>query len=358
MYHLFKEMPLHKLGITQSVQLPYIRRIYAGLIRDVQTYYRKRPKFVESQNLIANIIKQFVVEFRSDDLTYAKKVEDQLSKLVGTLGLNSPVNKGKIFPGVTLGPQTSEVVMASFERFPTEGLGRTWREMKPVRYLYHTRTDVNLPIMNNTTPGKGYGVISVNIPMLLVQYRYWLRHQIQVNGNEVESPMRFVGGYVLPNAIESYLEISWFNRLARNAKGIPNPTYPVAHPFYITDMSARLEQLATETNSYSDQKAIGVEALAAVVPGITQKTLFDIIRLPRDALTLQNEWAIALARFPFIQYLAQMLLQGGRFDRAEMNEIIIDLTESMYDQAFRQQTNNDFMKQFTTQVEALVKQMR
>lgn len=351
MYQLFREVPLHKLGAVRDVGLPYIRRIYEGLIRDVKTYYRKRPKFVESNNLLVELIKQFVVEFKSDDFAYARKVEQQLSRLVGVMGLTSPINKGKVWEGgVTLGPKSNEVVMVSFEDFPTQGLEKTWQELKPLRYLYHTRTDIGLPIMNNTTPGIAYGVILINIPMLLVQYRYWLKDQIAIRGNEVESPMRFVGAYVLPNAIESFLDISWFNRLERQAKGIPNPRFPAPHPFYITDMSDRLEKLAKFTNEMAVTKAITLEATATAVPSLVNPTLFETVKLPKGVVTVQNEWAIALARFPYIRYLTSLMQNGGVFDRAQLNDVIIDLIETTYDSTFSQFGNNAFVKSFKQQV--------
>lgn len=357
MYRLFRELPLNKLGAIRDVNLPYIRRIYAGLIKDVQTYYRKRPKHIASNNLFAEIIKQFVVEFRSDDFTYANKVEKQMDRLISAMGLTSPVHRGKIFQGITLGQKAHEVVIASYDEFPTQGLGRTWRELKPLRYLYHTRTDVQLAIQNNSTPGKAYGVVMVNIPMLLVQYRYWLRWQQGLGEPEtVESPMRFVGAFVLPNAIESYLEISWFNRLARNAKGIPNAKYLSPHPFYVTDMSDRLEKLATFTNNIAITKAVGLQAAAAAVPGITNETLFETVQLPRSVVTLQNEWAIAMARLPYIQYLTWLLKKDGRYDRSELNSVVIDLMETVYDSTFRQFGNNEFVKQFQDQALTFVKE--
>ncbi|MFO5890539.1 hypothetical protein ACLBSJ_32485, partial [Klebsiella pneumoniae] len=64
--------------------------------------------------------------------------------------------------------------------------------------------------MNNTTQGRGYGVTLVNIPMLLVMYRYWYRWQVEKNPDEVEDTYRFIGSFVLPNMVDSYLDISFF----------------------------------------------------------------------------------------------------------------------------------------------------
>ncbi|MFO5736576.1 hypothetical protein, partial [Klebsiella pneumoniae] len=65
----------------------------------------------------------------------------------------------------------------------------------------HSRTDTILPIMNNTTQGRGYGVTLVNIPMLLVMYRYWYRWQVEKNPDEVEDTYRIIGSFGFPNMI-------------------------------------------------------------------------------------------------------------------------------------------------------------
>ncbi|MFO5836938.1 hypothetical protein ACLBSM_33145, partial [Klebsiella pneumoniae] len=58
--------------------------------------------------------------------------------------------------------------VSTSESFDLKDLNKTWYKLSPVTYLYHTRTDTNLPIMNNTTQGRDYVVTLKNIPMLPV----------------------------------------------------------------------------------------------------------------------------------------------------------------------------------------------
>ncbi|UXD83623.1 hypothetical protein NP274_00216 [Pseudomonas phage Koomba boorn-mokiny kep-wari Wadjak 2] len=355
MYSLFKNAPSRKLGQVVDPNIHYIRRIYAEQIRDVKSYYRRAPKYVESKNILAQMIRHFNVELLSDDATFIKNVDDRSRAIIRSFGITSSLNKGKVHVGgVTLGPQTEEVLVSTSESFDLKDLNKTWYKLSPVTYLYHTRTDTNLPIMNNTTQGRGYGVTLVNIPMLLVMYRYWYRWQVEKNPDEVEDTYRFIGSFVLSNMVDSYLDISFFNRLARNALDIKNPTFPIPHPFYITDMNPRIDKLCTTINRESILKGVDMEGLSWITPAIVQSNLFDMMRLPREPINRNNEWAYVLARTPFIKYLVGQLLKNTGYDQSSVNTVLIDLIEASNDQAFKQQANSEFVKAQQAQVDWMI----
>lgn len=355
MYALFRDTPTRQLGQAVDPNLAYVRRTYQTLIKDVKTYYRKNPKYVASTNLIALIIQQFVINARMDDNDWASYVDRYSRSFIKDFGLTSPINSGRIHDkGITLGPQSEELAMVSFERFDTAGLGKTWRELTPVKYLYHTRTDCTLPIMNNTTPGRAYGVIQINIPMLMVQYRYWRRWQESLGVIQFENAYRFVGSYVLPNMIDSFLDIAFFNRLDRQSQGIATPTFPVSHPFYLTDLTPRLLKLEESINFEASIKGRDVERLALITPMLAKSNLFEVLKLPREPVTYQNQWCITLARMPFVRYLVRMVLRNHGYDANQLNSIMIDLIEGTNDQIFNSRGSTEFVRSFKKQVNELV----
>lgn len=359
MYALFRDRPTRLLGQTLDPNLKYVRMQYATLIKDVQQYYRRNPKYVDSRNMIALIIQQFVINNNVDDAQWVNIVERYSRGFMKEFGITTPINKGYIHTkGITLGPQSEECVIASFDKFDTNGLGKRWRDLKPVKYLYHTRTDCTLPIMNNTTPGRSYGVISINIPMLMAQYRYWRRWQEQLGIQQFENAYRFVGSYVLPNMIESFLDIAFFNRLDRSSQGIKTPTFPVSHPFYLTDLTPRLERLEASINFEATIKGIEIEGLAWITPMLVQSNLFDVMQLPREPVTYQNQWVITLARMAMVRYLVRMVLRNHGYDASQLNAIMIDLIEGSNDQIFNTMGSTDFVKSFKKQVQELIRDIK
>lgn len=358
MYTLFRDDPIGSKGVVLDPNRPYLQRQFKQQLRDVTNYYRRHPKVVDSRNLFALIISHFVLEFRSDDAAWAKKVEDQARGLIRTLGITDAINRGKIFDkGVTLGPQCEEVVMSSIERFDTTGIRSRWRDLQPVRYLYHSRSDINLPIMNNKTPGRGYGVLMINIPMLMVQYRHWVYSTYgPVDGDSVNF-YKFIGGYVLVNSLESYLEIAYFNRLSRQAYNLPTTKYPLPHPFYIPDYTRNVDAIAKRTIEQRVMFTGMVTELAHSTPMLLKDNLWQIVQLPRGPVTLQNEWALALARVPFIKYLVDSVKQAPGYDRTQTNEILHDLREAMHSQSLRMAGSSPMMQRLWKDVEDLIREL-
>ena len=359
MYSLFRDRPTRLLGQALDPNLKYVRTQFKTLINDVKQYYRRNPKYVDSRNMIALIIQQFVINTNVDDAEWANRVDRYSRGFMKDFGISSAINKGRIHPkGITLGPQSEECVMASFDKFDTNGLGKRWRELQPVKYLYHTRTDCTLPIMNNTTPGRAYGVISINIPMLMVQYRYWRRWQESLGVIQFENTYRFVGSYVLPNMVDSFLDIAFFNRLDRASQGIKTPTFPVSHPFYLTDLTPRLERLEEFINFEASIKGIEVEGLAFITPTLVMDNLFQVMQLPREPVTYQNQWVITLARLAIVRYLVRMVLRNHGYDATQLNAILIDLIEGSNDQIFNTMGQTEFVKTFKKQVQELIKDIK
>lgn len=359
MYALFRDKPTRLLGQALYPDIYYTKRTYRDLIKYVKSYYRKNPKAVDAKNIIANLIQHFYIDDTLDDNAFARQIEVQGIPIARNFGLTFTMNRGKLFDqGITLGPQCVEFAVASFEKFNYGREITNWLELQPVKYLYHTRTDVNLPVMNNTTPGKGHGVILINIPMLLVQYRHWLRWQKARGVEQYENVYRFMGSIVLPNMVDSYLDIAYFNRLSRQLQGIKNNKYPVAHPFYLTDLTNRVDKLIEHVNKEAIAKGIEIEGLAWITPALYKDNLFNVMELPREPLSYQNEWVYTFARFPYIKYLVNALSLNPGYDKSQINHIMIELINATSDKIFITMGNHESIKRFNLEVKALIDQMK
>uniref|UniRef100_A0AB39CCX8 Virion structural protein n=1 Tax=Pseudomonas phage RVTF4 TaxID=3236931 RepID=A0AB39CCX8_9VIRU len=358
MYTLFRDDPVGSKGVVLDPKRPQIQRNVARVMEDVTNYYRRHPKVVDARNLFSLIISHFVLEYRSDDAQWAKKCEDQAKLLIRNLGLTDAINRGKIFDkGVTLGPECEEVVISSIERFDTQGLRSRWRQLKPVRYLYHTRSDTNLPIMNNKTPGKGYGVIMINIPMLMVQYRHWVYNNFGAVDGDSVNHYKFIGAHVLVDSLESYLEIAYFNRLSRMAYKLPATKYPLPHPFYIPDYTNDIDAMAKRTIEQRVMFTGMITELAQSTPMIMKDNLWQVIQLPKGPVTIQNEWALALARIPYIKYLVDSVKKAPGYDKTQTNIVLRELQEAMHSQSLRMNGSSEMMKRLWDDVRKLVEEL-
>lgn len=355
MYTLFRQSIRSTSGVIRYPQLPYLRRSFERMVREVKQYYRRHPKRVGSENPLGNLLQHIPQRWDLDDQRYVRFVEDASPGVARAFGFTSSIHRGWVHEsGLTLGPKTNEVVLTSYTPFAVEQAAKQWWEWESYRYLYHTRTDLGLPIPNNTSPGRGHGVAVLNIPQLALQYRYWLKHQQERFGEEKESVYRFIGGFVLPNAITSYLDIAYFNRLARRVAGISSKRYPTPHPFYLTDFSRQVDQLCEQVHNTVQQRRVGIEELVHITPMLLRDNLRDVIQLPTDPVTRQNEWAYLLARFPYIKYLLEATMHHRQGDQRQWNAVYLTLVEARHDQAFSGVGSTDIVKHYRKQLNELL----
>lgn len=350
MTSLFRTKYQPSQGRVVDPNMNYNRYIYRGLIQDVKAYYRKYPKHIDAKNLIARLIYHFPLHFELDDYRYVTRIESMVDQVVRSFGIVTLGNKGKIFNGILLGPDTEEIIIASSDRLDTTNINQRWRDLTPLQYMYHTRTDVNLPIMNNTTPGKGYGVLKIDIPMLMLQYRYWVK-TVNANYEQQETIHRFVGRYPIVNLIESYLDIAYFNRLSRIEYGLPKTQYPTAHPFYLTNMTDRLDKTAELTVDKNQLYTNDIETLAYRTPMLIMGDLQQLLINIGGAVTLQNEWAYWCAYTPYLKYLVYVLDKSTRFNKSDLFELKLEIRESRSMHSFAGFTNSPMVKQTIEQLE-------
>lgn len=355
MYDLFQRPARRFSGFLQFPELPYLKRTYSQQLKDVKAYYRRFPKRVDADNLLGNLLLHIPLRLDLDDRRYLRFVEDVANGLEGAFRFTSNLEKGQVYPaGVTLGRQTHEVLLSINGDVDVVNAARTWREWSPVRYLYHTRVDLGLPIPNNHIPGKGFGITTVDIPMLALQHRYWRQYMADRSQEQRESIYRFIGGFVLPNALDSYLDIAFFNRLARLASGQGLPKFPTPHPFYLTDLSPRVDRfcrwvLATQPNRSDD-----IEQVVDTTPALVKDSLREVMALPHDPITRHNEWALTLARFPYVRYVIQTAVHHHRGDRKFLNDIYLTLVEATRDNIFSGVGTGMMIQQYRKQTRELI----
>lgn len=354
MYDLFRKPAHRNTGSMTYPDLPYIKRIVADILGDVKAYYKRAPKRVDSDNLFGNILVHIPRRMDLDDGRYLKFVEDTAPGVCRAMGMTNTHTRGRVHTqGVTLGEQTDEVVLFINESIDLKHFNKHWGDMEPVKYLYHTRVDMGLPIMNNTTPGKGHGVLTVDVPLLALMYRRWRDTQNELH-DQPESIYRFIGGYVLPNMLNSYIDIAFFNRLARLSQGIGIPKFPAPHPFYITDISQRCDRLCNWIIETQASRAEDIEQVVTRTPMLVKETLRDVMQLPKEPVTRSNEWALQIARIPYIRYLVYTAVKSDSGDKRFINEIYLTLIEARGDNIFSGVSSCDVVKHYRLQLQSMI----
>lgn len=302
----------------------YVR---AGLKRNlvsVLNYYRKNPTSVKSDNFVVRLLQSLPISRTLPLYSYYEATRGQALNLSMALGMTSSISTGRVWQGVFYGPCSHEVLIATDEDFDYEYAHTHWMNLAPIRVLRHPRTDLSLRLLDGSRPvGEvGLAVLTVNIPMLAVQYRAfkeWTAQNALIEGSTEYTIQQFVRMFVIPNMLFSHLDYAIFNRAAALLESKPLSTYIKAHSFPTVDYSAKTDEYLQKVLLRISHVQLGFTGILRNTPAITRKDQDEVMEVPRVAPTRQVHWALTVARSPALRFL----LKAGQLttNQQELNSL-------------------------------------
>lgn len=326
MYNLFND----RLTISRSsLRFPDYDYCYSVLERNLETtlrYYRENPTSVSSNHFLVKLIESVSVSSHLAVGIYRDRVEDVADSLSMSLNITSPLNIGKVFsPGVFYGSGSDEILIYNAGNYSDSYLEGDWEAFQPCRFLMHPKSDLGLDVpkgeQNNIETG--FSVILIDIPLLMCQYRMWRQRERRVNPDDQKTVMQFVSMYVLPNMLESQLQIALFNRLANQLYKLPQGISGIKKPFHLSSVDNRLDKnLGMMITGYRKYRFDYDQVLQGIrIAGDT--TLRDVIQLPSIPTTRQVTWALTIARLPVLRFLLALTQENdNRSNQTTNNKML------------------------------------
>lgn len=308
MYQLIKP-PVSLRG--GDLSNPQFARIKAGLERNyitIQNFYRDNPRYINSGHFLVKLIQTLGVSLDQDDYVYVSKVDDWAMSLAMTLKMTSAIYRGKLFsPGHFYGPGVDEIIIANTDTFDIDEAVKNWPDLQPIRVLSHPFADLDMAIPNGKTHSdeRGIAVITINIPLLALQYKCWRRWNSAVSDGSPRSTMQFLYSFPLPNMIESQTNIAILNRaMIRFFEG-SYPKNKAAHSFYLTNWSNEVDRSIDYFYQFVQHKALSFSDIISHMPSMGNQGMHGALKLPEEAFTVQIQWAVVMARLALTTFLVQ-----------------------------------------------------
>lgn len=308
MYQLFKESPLQPGG---GLIIPEFRRIQTGLrisLEKVIEFHRENPVGLNGSHFLVKLLQNINVPLSMEPDIYDDKVRDIALNLAMSLKMTSPLSQGRVFtPGVFYGEHVTEVLIANIDPYDQRQLATDWRSLRPIRVLYHPKTDLGLDVPNGhyASQEAGMAVISINIPMLASQYRVWRNYRSDISNDSPRSIMQFLMELPLPNMLYSHLDIAVMNRMIGRFFDIEMQDIKHHHSFYLTDWSQELDQVLDKFIAMIEHRKWDFDTIVSQIPTIFAEDFHRVLRLPDMAFTQQVQWAVVIARLPLVTFLVQ-----------------------------------------------------
>lgn len=308
MYSLYNgEVDFQSSTIKQG-NFNYVRKTYDREIKKVINYYSTKPFVVRSNHILARILTIGAIPIHYDIDRYMEVAYARSPYVAKAFNLTSSINYGKIFNGHFYGLGNSEILLYNESYFnPYEAL-ENWRELRPVTVLDNSLSDLNPCLPNGVRNSTAYGicVISIDIPMLLLQFRGFLIEQYnkeKTNQNGMLGATHFIHMYVLPNMMYSHFDCILRNRIISRFYGEPYSERLVSTVFHFIDASSKLDKIIDEViKTLKNKNAVFTDYLK-IMPSIYEENMYESIVMPDIPRTRQVWWALYLSKLKMTKFL-------------------------------------------------------
>lgn len=327
-------------------EFQYLKRSLVKEVDVVKRHYRLNSKPFPNSHPLMRLIDMLPLCWTADDYQYSNIISDMHTDITRILGFTDYQNKGSIFPkGFFLGPDTREAVLCVNEPSLYLNMDRDWYMIQPMRYVYHTRTDVNVPFLNNKLKGVGFGLLTLDVSLLMVKYRHWVKYQKR-KSESIPTAAAFITSFVIPDLLESYMNIAIFNRMDQNLASLPLRSYPSSHPFYLTNYTVKIDEYNTTLLNFYKGLKTNAGSILDSVPLFFSDNLLSLLQKPQTVVNRNNEWFYVMQRIPFYRFILRLIQKGYVSDSLFINKFTVKMRQMKNDGSFRQAPDPKFTEYF------------
>lgn len=314
MFDIFSKKPEINQKLHISTRHNYVtRRLEEAQLR-LAYYFRSSVYVTESDHILIQIIRQVNTVYSGNDEQYYYAVKSRVDKIASSLKINTSVHRmGALGKNHFFGKGVSEFLIAREGKYPS-GLDSKeyWQDFQPVKVIWHPYSDLTLNIRDGSdTEGvDGYAIITVDIPLLLLQYVRWRLHAEKYF--EVQpTHSQFVFQYPLVNMLQSDIDVSYFNRLYNKSIGRKNIPQRKRYGLSLNDVTNYIDEEQSTFLDNVSKSPVSFIDISQGTPMVFTPMVWDFLQLPSQNFTRSNSPFYLLGYLPYMAFLANLSFQSG-----------------------------------------------
>lgn len=295
-------------GIVTPSDIPYLKRLYAFNRDQIQNYYQTRNFAVKNTHIISRILEHFPLHLGVDSYRYLEQSLDKTKYLVKHFKFTSELERGQVHPGYFFGNEGEEIIIANYDHFDINSATLNWRTIAPISVVTTNRNDSKLllPLGNSDGSKSGLSVISINIPMLALKYREFLKEQyINSIGDSgmVLNKNHFITKYLINTMMPDCIDHALLNMVMDKFYGRETVTPTFKHRFKIFEPTVQLDRYTDQVVSVITSKKLDFVNLLRNIPLMFNENASQLLAFNDIAITRQMRWAIVVSRLPYMCFL-------------------------------------------------------
>lgn len=304
--------------------------IISSYIREVKKavrYYTHAVRTVKNTHVLCKLIDILTGNPNMKIDAFMNLVNVRNPYVVRTLGLTSPISYGKVHYGVFRDETSPEILIAKdsvIDIFADYMADDKWMTLQSVKCISHEDSCLSFHILDGrrNTTAEGLSFYVIDVPLLMLQFYCFMKYQLSRRNNpdaftSIDSG-HFVHMYVLPNMIESNMNIAIVNKFMNVHYGKPMDEATTLPPLALIDYNNKIDDMVKDVYNYANDKGLPYESCLRSLPSIdiSDESVYTenanahmALQLPEFPITRQVGWALLVSRLKLIKALRDI---GGK----------------------------------------------
>lgn len=359
MYTLFETSNPNKTPRFFYMGFESIRRRWLENIVRLQGHWRYSGYAVPSDHILSRLVGGFSIPLYDDVRKYRDAIVDMVPRLCMACSIAAPTNSTYNLdnPGWFYGLKGKEYLISDSTSFDPVQAAANWESLEPMKVIRHTLTDLNMPFPNGDVPdvADGYVIISINIPMLAVQYWCWQRSQRVTTQGAAEKTTQFIGQYILPSLLASQTTVAFFNRMLAMFTGSDVTGERKVNSLALSTNYTGVDRLIDQMLLDFRANKMTFAELFGCIPTTTAETYLAFMQPPDTIVARQNQWALEAAFIPYVSFAMQLSKlhddnAQNQLERNFVNRMVRRIVSDRLFDAAPRAIRNDLRLDFDTQV--------
>jgi hypothetical protein len=339
-------------GIVTPSDLNYLKRLYQFNKDSIESYYQDRNFSVKNTHILSRLLEHFPSYLNYDAYRYLEFSSDKTKYLAKHFKFTSEIEKGLVHQSYFFGNDGEEILISDTSIFNPTVAERNWKKACPVSVLKHSRNDLKLllPMGNDDESRGGLDVVMVNIPMLSIKYREFVRQQLQnqtTGEGLVLGKNHFVIKYVLSSMMEDVIDHTFLNRIMDRFYGREEVTPRFKHRFKLFEPTTQVNRYVDQTLDIITGKRLDFLNIMHNIQLMFKVDASDLLALEDLGATRQVKWSLVVSRLEHMIFL---------YDVAKVKEASKHHINDWKRLVKRLERDNDMDGMFSYQTEKKIKE--
>lgn len=281
-------------------------------INKLVRYFRESSEWVKNTNTLVKILKSDNTQLYDNTDYTLEAARDRWLKDAETFGINTPYRRANYMPDNVAYPNNVKEYIAMDDSIPYGSEVKIkWRDLEPIKVLDHPYHDLNLSIPNGKFQGEKSLVdsvfLSINIPLLVLQYRLWQRYEAERLNIDPDNPAMFLARYPLVNIMNTHMDIVLRNRFINFYYGIEPLPFKVLRQggVVVNDTSNFVDRSLREAVKIISSKDLRFFELNQQIPQLSTANVAQSLVLPDMSYTRAIRWVYDASRINWLSFLVK-----------------------------------------------------